>query len=56
MGERGGFLRCSGGIWESLNHSTVGEKGQARQNKELIQRVRDSTTTLYKVVQLSSNK
>ena len=29
-------------------HSTVGEKGQARQNKELVQRVRESAVMLYK--------
>ena len=39
---------ASGGRVDFVIHSTVGEKGQALQNKELVQRVRDSTVMLYK--------
>ena len=39
---------ASGGRVDFVIHSTVGEKGQARQNKELVQRVWDSTVMLYK--------
>jgi multimeric flavodoxin WrbA len=38
---------ASGGKVDFVIHSTVGEKGQARQNKELVQRVRESATMLY---------
>jgi len=40
---------ASGGKVSFVIHSTVGEKGQVRQNKELIQRVKDSTAMLYKI-------
>jgi multimeric flavodoxin WrbA len=40
---------ASGGRVNFVIHSTVGEKGQTHQNKELIQRVRDSTAMLYKI-------
>ncbi len=38
---------ASEGRVDFVIHSTVGEKGQVRQNKERIQRVRDSSAMLY---------
>lgn len=40
---------ASGGKVNFVIHSTVGEKGQVRQNKELIQRVRNSTSMLLNI-------
>jgi len=38
---------ASGGRVSFVIHSTVGEKGQTRQNTELVQRVRKAVTMLY---------
>lgn len=40
--------KASGGQIAFVIHSTVGEKGQTRQNTELIQRVRQAATALHK--------
>jgi len=42
---------ASGGKVDFVIHSTVGEKGQVRQNNELIQRVRNSAVMFYNINQ-----
>lgn len=44
---------ASGGKVGFVIHSTVGEKGQALQNKELVQRVRESAVAIHKSISIS---